>query len=88
MSDLLAASRVDEFIGYGGVVLRENVANKSNIFIECESLLPVLAFAGGEPLIDSLKKSAEELVQRIQTYIGDVRFTDLNQKNYLFSLLN
>lgn len=89
ISDFLASSRVDEFIGYGGVVSRENVAKKSNVFIECESLLPVLALAGGEQLIESLRSSDGDLVRNIQDYIiNDVQFSNPDIKSYLLTLLN
>ena len=32
MSDFLASSCVDQFIGYGGVVSRDNVAKNSQVF--------------------------------------------------------
>ena len=89
MSDFLASNRVDQFIGYGGVVARESVAKKSNVFIECESLLPILALAGGEQLINSLSVSDIKLVNIIQDYLkSDVQFSNLDIKNHLLTLFN
>jgi len=88
MSDLLASSHVDQFIGYGGVVYRENVAAQSNIFIESESLLSILALAGGQPLIDSLKLSDKNLAAEIRSQLENVSFTNMNQKEFLLRLFN
>lgn len=64
VSDLMARSAVDLLVGYGGVVHRERVAAEADVFIECESLAPVLplaaspsdcrrcAQAGFQPLLD------------------------------------
>ncbi len=42
VSDLMAQPAVDLLVGYGGVVRRERVAAEADIFIECDSLAPVL----------------------------------------------
>ena len=47
VSDLLAGSVVDLFVGFGGVVKRPRVAQESPVFIESESLAPLLALAAG-----------------------------------------
>jgi phosphoserine phosphatase len=46
-SDLLAGRAVDLFVGYGGVVSRPKVRAEAPVFIECQSLAPLLAVAGG-----------------------------------------
>jgi phosphoserine phosphatase len=46
-SDLLAGRTVDLFVGYGGVVTRPVVRANAPAFIECRSLAPLLALAGG-----------------------------------------
>jgi phosphoserine phosphatase len=46
-SDMLAGETVDLFVGYGGVVSRPVVRANAPVFIECRSLAPVLALAGG-----------------------------------------
>ncbi len=45
VSDLMARSAVDLLAGFGGVVHRERVAAEADVFIECESLAPVLPLA-------------------------------------------
>lgn len=45
VSDLMARSAVDLLVGFGGVVHRERVAAEADVFIECESLAPVLPLA-------------------------------------------
>jgi len=45
VSDLMARPAVDLLVGYGGVVHRERVAAEADVFIECETLAPVLPLA-------------------------------------------
>lgn len=42
VSDLMAQPAVDLLVGFGGVVRRERVAAEADVFIDCESLAPVL----------------------------------------------
>jgi phosphoserine phosphatase len=42
ISDLMARPAVDLLIGFGGVVRRQRVAAEADVFIECDSLAPVL----------------------------------------------
>lgn len=42
VSDLMARPGVDLLIGFGGVVSRERVAAEADVFIECDSLAPIL----------------------------------------------
>ncbi len=89
MSDLLAASQVDTFVGYGGVISRDNVASESEIFIKCESLSPILALAGGGQLIESLKQSEPGLhTQALNCLQQAVQFKHTEVKNYLINLYN
>ena len=46
-SDLATSSVVDLFIGYGGVIPREKVKQNSEIFVQTQSLAPILPFAAG-----------------------------------------
>ncbi len=86
MSDLLAATEVDTFVGYGGVVARENVKLKSEIFIQCESLSPILVLAGGKPLIESLTDSNADLYQQAVNHLKTaVRFTDQKLEKHLLT---
>ncbi len=42
ISDLMARPAVDLLVGFGGVARRERVAAEADVFIECDSLAPVL----------------------------------------------
>ena len=89
MSDLLAASEVDTFIGYGGVICRDNVACQSEVFIECESLSPILVLAGGQQLIESLKHTEPELhTQALNCLQQAVQFKHTEVRDYLVNLYN
>lgn len=46
-SDLATRSIVDLFVGFGGVVAREKVRNGSDVFVEVNSLAPILPIAAG-----------------------------------------
>ncbi|MBC8098107.1 MAG: HAD-IB family phosphatase [Armatimonadetes bacterium] len=46
-SDLATKSVVDLFVGYGGVVAREKVQRESDVFVQTESLAPILPLAAG-----------------------------------------
>ncbi len=70
VSDLLAQHAVDLFVGFGGVAQRRKVRDQADIYIECESLAPLLLLAGGsdasprlnsEP-IEPLKRTADQLI--------------------------
>ncbi|MFQ5611456.1 MAG: HAD-IB family phosphatase [Anaerolineae bacterium] len=52
VSDLAARPEVDRVIGFGGAVRRERVAAEADIFIDCNSLAPVL------PLVTSPEERA------------------------------
>lgn len=54
-SDLLAGRAVDLFVGYGGVVARPRVRAGAPVFVECQSLAPLLALAGGPAELRMLK---------------------------------
>lgn len=46
-SDLAARPVVDLFVGFGGVVARDKVKNGADIFVETNSLAPILPLAAG-----------------------------------------
>ncbi len=54
MSDVMAGQAVDLFIGYGGVVARQKVREAAPVFLECQSLAPLLALAGGPGAVRTL----------------------------------
>lgn len=47
ISDLLAAGAVNRFVGFGGVVSRDKVREEAPIFVNSQSLAPLLAVAAG-----------------------------------------
>jgi phosphoserine phosphatase len=55
-SDLLAGKSVDLFVGFGGVVSRPKVRERSPVFIESTSLAPLLGLAGGPAELRILSK--------------------------------
>jgi phosphoserine phosphatase len=49
ISDLMARPAVDLLVGFGGVVRREQVAAEADVFIECDSLAPILPLSASRP---------------------------------------
>ena len=45
---MAARPAVDLVVGFGGVVIRENVAASADVFIQCDTLAPVLPLALSE----------------------------------------
>ena len=54
MSDLATQPAVDLFVGFGGVVARQKVEQGSPVFINANSLAPVLPLAAGPAAYESL----------------------------------
>jgi phosphoserine phosphatase len=84
-SDLRAGSAVDLFVGFGGVVSRQYVADHAPVFIHSPSLAPLLSLACGPGLLESLRQTAHApIIDKANTLIreGAVTFNDeqLNQK--------
>ncbi|MCA9976782.1 MAG: hypothetical protein KC413_13570, partial [Anaerolineales bacterium] len=81
-SDLLAGTAVDLFIGYGGVVVREQVLAQAAAYIHSRSLAPLLALAAGPAALKRLQNQdlAQKAVQIIKH--GGITFQNepLNQK--------
>lgn len=87
MSDFLASSCVDQFVGYGGVIARDNVRKNSDVFISTESLLPLLPLCGAGEGMDEIKFTNPEIYQQCYRALeNDVDFTNENLKQYLLSL--
>ncbi len=63
-SDLATKSAVELFVGYGGVVARDQVRAESDIFLRCASLAAILPLAAGRRGWESLRGSAHESVYR------------------------
>ena len=77
MSDIAARPAVDLLVGFGGVVTRQGVAEKADIFIKNESLAPVV------PLVTNQREQAklldsphQPILEKGQALIeaGDVAF--------------
>lgn len=62
VSDLLARNSVDLFVGFGGVVCREQVRNTAPVYLLTSSLLPVLALALGHNDFYKLDSALQEEV--------------------------
>ena len=79
VSDLLASSAVDLFVGYGGVTSRPRVAQEAEIFITSKSLAPLVAIAAGPALLhlnanaieSEMLKTASRLIHE-----GAIKFKD------------
>ncbi|MCP4428228.1 MAG: HAD-IB family phosphatase [Chloroflexi bacterium] len=83
-SDLLAGTAVDLFIGYGGVVVRDQVLANAPAFIHSASLAPLLALAAGPAAIRTISSVYQSIfnkgLQLIET--GAITFQNerLDQK--------
>jgi phosphoserine phosphatase len=60
VSDLLAGSVVDLFVGFGGVIKRPRVAQQAPVFVESKSLAPLLALAAGPVAAPYLRDSIHQ----------------------------
>jgi phosphoserine phosphatase len=84
VSDLLAGSVVDLFVGFGGVVKRERVAREAPVFIETDSLAPLLALAGGplaaHYLQDTIHQPLLEKTNKLLS-MGVINFQNEQLKN-------
>ena len=89
MSDFLASSCVDQFVGYGGVISRENVKKNSDVFVNCESLLPLLPLAGASEGLENLETTHADIYkQSFQNLKNDTEFTNPELKKYLLNLFD
>lgn len=81
-SDLLAGTAVDLFIGYGGVVVREQVLAQAPAYIHSRSLAPLLALAAGPAALKRMQNQdlAQKAIQIIKN--GGITFQNesLHQK--------
>ncbi|NND03499.1 MAG: HAD-IB family phosphatase [Acidimicrobiia bacterium] len=90
-SDMEAATSVDLFVGFGGVVHRNAVAEAAPIYITGDSLAPILPLAmgpgGGARLHGTAAlETFEQGVAAIRT--GDVRFDSAETKRTLLAALD
>lgn len=84
VSDLLAGSVVDLFVGFGGVVKRPRVAQEAPVFIESQSLAPLLALAAGpiaaHYLSDTIHQTLLEKANKLIS-TGVINFQNEQLKN-------
>lgn len=78
MSDLLTAQAVDLFVGFGGVVTREEVERQAPVFICEPSLAPVLPLAAGPAAIRRIHAGAgRRLFERaLSSFDAGVKFRE------------
>jgi phosphoserine phosphatase len=91
VSDLLAGSVVDLFVGFGGVVKRKRVAQEAAVYIESESLAPLLALAAGPVAAHYLQGTIHQpIVEKANKLIsmGVINFQNEQFKNKFHSAWN
>lgn len=84
VSDLLAGSVVDLFVGFGGVAKRPRVAKEAPVFIESQSLAPLLALAAGPIAAHYLSDTVHQpLLEKANKLIstGVINFQNEQLKN-------
>ena len=84
VSDLLASREVDLFAGFGGVICRDRVASESKVFIQSQSIAPVLLLAAGTVALEhsgdtgvqALAEKAHALIQSAALRWNEVRLAE------------
>lgn len=79
VSDLLAGSAVDLFVGFGGVAVRDQVRERAQIYIDSPSLAPLLTVAAGPASLRQLADNDfRDLVNRSRQLCnsGAITFQD------------
>ena len=84
VSDLLASREVDLFAGFGGVICRDRVASESKVFIQSQSIAPVLLLAAGRAALEysddagvqTLVEKAQALTQSAALRWNEVRLAE------------
>ena len=84
VSDLLASREVDLFAGFGGVICRDRVASESKVFIQSQSIAPVLLLAAGTVALEhsgdtgvqALAEKAHALTQSAALRWNEVRLAE------------
>ncbi len=89
MSDYLASSCVDQFVGYGGVISRVNVKENSDVFISSESLLPVLPLSSAGEGLEKIRAAKPDLSRQLfHALKNDTEFCNPELKKYLLALFS
>jgi hypothetical protein len=89
VSDLMARPAVDLLVGFGGVVRRERVAAEADVFIECNSLAPVLPIAASRSDWQALVRAGYEslLTQGVHSIReGVVHFADTAMRDWILKV--
>lgn len=84
VSDLLASREVDLFAGFGGAICRDRVVSESKVFIQSQSIAPVLLLAAGtaalehsgDPGVQALAEKAHALIQSAALRWNEVRLAE------------
>ena len=84
VSDLLASREVGLFAGFGGVICRDRVASESKVFIQSQSIAPVLLLAAGTAALEysddagvqTLVEKAQALTQSAALRWNEVRLAE------------
>jgi phosphoserine phosphatase len=86
LSDLEVAVDVDLFVGFGGAVYRQRIADESPIYIHSLSLAPILPIALGQ--LGNTPRFARLWAEGLQrVYNHEVTFKDADRGNAFFSAL-
>jgi len=86
LSDLEAAVDVDLFVGFGGAVYRQRIADESPIYIHSLSLAPILPIALGQ--LGNTPRFARLWAEGLQrVYNKEVTFKDADRGDAFFSAL-
>jgi phosphoserine phosphatase len=89
VSDLMARPAVDLLIGFGGVVRRARVAAEADVFIECNSLAPVLLISASASDWQALARAGHgSLLAKGLHYLreGAVHFADVAMRDWILKV--
>jgi hypothetical protein len=86
LSDLEAAVDVDLFVGFGGAVFRQRIADESPVYIHGLTLSPLLPLALGQ--LGNTPRFAQIWAEGLQkVYTNEVTFRDPNLKETFLTSL-
>ena len=83
-SDLLASHAVDLFVGYGGVIKRQNVFENAPAYLHSLSLAPLLALAAGPAALRLLQGTTYQALSKKAFHLINnhaITFTDPHLEN-------
>ena len=76
-SDLLAGRRVDLFVGFGGVVKRENVYEQAPAYLHSKSLAPLLPLASSPAGLARLRSEKTPYTNLVETTLKSIQHGEL-----------